>query len=141
MPTSSYNKFNCFVADVHNKVHNMGSDTIKVALCAAANAPVATNTQLSNLTAASLTYLASAVITVSSSTQTSGTYSCVVADKTLTASGGSVGPFRYIVFYNDTSTNKSLICWHDYGSDITLADGESLAIDFDTTNNRLFTAS
>lgn len=141
MPTSSYNKFNCFVADVHNKVHNMGSDTIKVALCAAANAPVATNTQLSNLTAVALTYLANATVTVSSSTQTDGTYSCVVADKTLTASGGSVGPFRYIVFYNDTSTNKSLICWHDYGSDITLADGESLAIDFDTTNNRLFTAS
>ena len=136
---ASYNKFNAFVADLANGVHDFSSDQISVALCAAANAPVATNSVLGDLTAVSLTNLVSADVTTTSSTQTSGTYSLVLVDPTLTASGGSVGPFRYIVFYNNDSTSDSLIGYYDYGSEITLATGESLAINIDTTNNRLFT--
>lgn len=134
---ASFNKFNSFVEALAEKVHNLGSDTLTVALCAAANAPVATNTQLSNLTQISYTNCSSRVITTSASAQTSGTYKLTLDDLTLTASGGSVGPFRYIVLYNDTATNDELIGWYDYGSDITLADGESLLIDFDGTNGVL----
>lgn len=122
--------FNSFVEALAEKVHNLGSDSLKVTLCAAANAPVAGNTQLTDLTAASLTNLADATLTISSSSQTSGTYTLVLADKTLTASGGSVGPFRYVVVYNDTATNDELIGYLDYGSDLTLADGESLTVDW-----------
>lgn len=134
---ASFNKFNSFVEALAEKVHNLGSDTLTVALCAAANAPVATNTQLSNLTQISYTNCSSRAITTSASAQTSGTYKLTLDDLTLTASGGSVGPFRYIVLYNDTATNDELIGWYDYGSDITLADGESLLIDFDGTNGVL----
>ena len=136
---ASYNKFNAFVADLANGVHDFSSDQISVALCAAANAPVATNSVLGDLTTVALTNLVSADVTTTSSTQTSGTYSLVLVDPTLTASGGSVGPFRYVVFYNNASASDSLIAWYDYGSEITLASGESLAINIDTTNNRLFT--
>lgn len=134
---ASFNKFNSFVESLAEKVHNLGSDTLTVALCAAANAPIASNTQLSNLTQISYTNCSSRVITTSTSSQTSGTYRLVLADLTLTASGGSVGPFRYVVIYNDTATNDELIGWYDYGSDITLADGETLLIDFDGTNGLL----
>ncbi len=125
-------KFNCFVEDMAEKVHNLGSDSLKIALTN--TVPLATNTQLSNLTEITYTNLSSRVITTSSSAQTSGTYKLVLADLTLTATGGSVGPFRYIVIYNDTSTNDSLIGYYDYGSSITLADGNSIIIDFDATN-------
>lgn len=135
---ASYNKFNSFVEAICEKVHNLGSDQLVVALCAAANAPVATNTQLSNLTQISYTNLSTRNITTSSSSQSSGTYKLVLTDLVLTASGGSVATFRYVVIYNDTATNDELICWYDYGSNVTLADGETFTIDFDGTNG-LFT--
>lgn len=126
--------FNCFVEDVCEKKHNLGSDTFKIALCAAANAPVASNTVLADLTQISYTYCSTRTLTISSSAQSSGTYKWILADLTLTASGGSVGPFRYVIIYNDTATNDELIGWYDYGSDLTLSSGDSLPLDFDGTN-------
>lgn len=139
---ATYNKFNQFVEDLAKGVHNLTSGVtgaLTVALTAAANAPVATNSVLANLTQISYTGLSSRVITYTSSAQTSGTYKLVLADLTLTSSG-TVGPFRYVVVYNDTPTSPAdpLICWFDYGSDITLNNGESLLIDFDNING-LFT--
>ena len=134
---ASFNKFNSFVEALAEKVHNLGSDTLTIALCAAANAPVATNTVLADLTQISYTNLSSRTLTVSSSAQASGTYKLVIADKTLTASGGAVAAFRYVVIYNDTAANDELIGWYDYGTALTLADGESLTLDFDNTNGVL----
>lgn len=134
---AGFNKFSSFVEALAEKVHNLQSDTLTIALTAAANAPVATNTQLSNLTQISYTNCSSRVLTVSSSSQSSGTYKLVIADLVLTASGGSVGPFRYVVIYNDTATNDELIGWYDYGSDVTLASGETMTLDFDGTNGVL----
>jgi hypothetical protein len=125
---SAYNKFNSFVEAICEKVHNLGSDTLKVALTN--TAPTAGNTILANITEVSYTNCSSRALTVSASSQTGGLYSLVVNDLVLTATGGSVGPFRYIVIYNDTATNDELIAWYDYGSSITLADGETLTLDF-----------
>lgn len=125
---AAYNKFNSFVEAVAEKVHNLGSDVLKVALTN--SAPVATNTQLSNITEISYTNCSARTITVSSSSQSSGTYSLVCTDLVLTASGGTVGAFRYVVIYNDTATNDELICWFDYGSSITLNDTETFTLDF-----------
>lgn len=134
------NKFNCFVEDLAEKVHNLGSDTLKFMLTN--SAPAATNTIKANLSEISAGNGYSAggpTATVSSSSQTSGTYKLVIADTTITASGGSIGPFRYVVLYNDTPTSPAdpLIAWWDYGSSITLADTESLTIDADATSGVL----
>ncbi|AMS41149.1 hypothetical protein [Aminobacter aminovorans] len=134
---AAFNKFNAFSEALAEKVHNLGADTLTIALCAAANAPVATNSVLADLTQIAYTNLSARTLTVSSSSQTSGTYKLVIADKTLTASGGAVATFRYIVIYNDTATNDELIGWYDYGSNLTLADGESLTIDFDNSGGVL----
>ncbi len=133
---AAFNRFNCFTEDLAEKVHNLGSDQLAVALCAAANAPVATNTVLANLTQISYTNLSSRNVTTASSAQSSGVYKLTCNDLVLTASGGSVAAFRYIVLYNDTPTSPAdpLIGWYDYGSDLTLASGETLTIDFDGTN-------
>jgi hypothetical protein len=119
------------------KVHNLGADTLTIALTSSANAPISSTTQLSNLTQISYTNLSSRVLTTSASSQTSGTYKLVINDLVLTASGGSVAPFQYVVIYNDTATNDELICWFDYGSSVTLANGETLTLDFDGTNGLL----
>ena len=136
---ATFNKINSFVEDLAEGVHNLGSNQLVVALTAAANAPVATNTVLANLTQASYTNCSTRNITTSTSAQTSGTYKLVLTDLVLTASGGTVGPFRYVVIYNDTPTSPAdpLIGWYDYGSDITLANGETLTIDFDGANGLL----
>ena len=131
---ATFNKFNSFTEALAEKVHNLGSDTLKVALTN--SAPSASNTQLSNITEISYTNLSSRTLTVSSSAQTSGTYKLVISDLVLTASG-SVGPFRYVVIYNDTATNDEVIGWYDYGSAITLANTDTFTLDFDGTNGLL----
>lgn len=128
---ATYNKFNSFVEALAEKKHDLSSDVITVALCNALNAPAATNSVLADLTTVSTANLDDVTPTVSSSSQTSGTYKLVLADLTMTASG-AVGPFRYIVLYNDTAANDELICWYDYASEITLASGDTFKLDFGT---------
>lgn len=137
---ATYNKFQQFVEDVAEKVHNLGSDTLKVMLTNVA--PVATNSIKANLTeiGAGNGYTAGGTAaTISASAHTAGTYKLTLADVVFTASGGTIGPFRYATLYNDTPTSPAdpLIGWWDYGSSITLNAGETFTTDFDATNGVL----
>lgn len=125
---AAYNKFNSFVEAMAEKAHNLGSDSLKIALTN--TAPTAGNTVLANITEIAYTNCSARGLTTSSSSQTGGVYSLVLVDLILTAAGGTVGPFRYVVIYNDSALNKELIAWCDYGSSITLADGETFTLDF-----------
>lgn len=137
---AAFNKLNGFVEHLAEKVHNLGADALTIALSNTApgsetTPPTGATTAcvLANVTQISYTNCSARVPTISASEQTSGTYKLTLADLTLTASGGSVGPFRYIYLYNDTPTSPAdpLIGYYDYGSALTLAAGESLTIDFD----------
>jgi hypothetical protein len=137
---ATFNKFNQFVEDLAEKVHNLGSDVLKVALTN--TVPLATNTVFANLTeiSAGNGYTAGGTAaTISASAQSSGTYKLTLADVVFTASGGSIGPFRYVVLYNDTPTSPAdpLIGWYDYGSSISLNTGETFTVDFDGSNGVL----
>ncbi len=131
---ATYNKFNQVVEDMAEGVYTCSTDQFTVALCAAANAPVATNSVLTDLTEISYTNLSSRNLITSSSGQTSGTFTQLFSDLELSASG-AVATFRYVVIYNDTPTSPAdpLLCWYDYGSDLTLASGETLTLDFTTS--------
>lgn len=132
-------KFYCYPEDKFSGLHAFGTDTIKVAL---------TNTLpdetvdelLADLTEIAATggYAAGGyslgVITVSRAGADS---KVVIPDKTITASGGSVGPFRYYALQNSSKTGGPLISFFDNGSSITLADGESILLDFDGTNGAI----
>ena len=126
--TSAFYKFQPFVEAAMEKVHNLGSDQLKVALTN--TAPSAANAVLTDISEISYTNCSTRNITTSTSAQTSGTYKLVCADLVLTASG-TVGPFRYVVLYNDTAASKNLIAYYDYASSVTLANGDTFTIDFD----------
>lgn len=131
---ATFSKFDTLGLDLASKKHNLGSDQLKIALTSVA--PVATNAVLANLTEISYANLSSRNITTTSSSQSSGLYKLVLEDLTLTASG-AVGPFQYIVIFNDTASNDELLGWYDYGSAVTLASGESFTIDFSAANGAL----
>jgi hypothetical protein len=130
-----FNKFDSFVEAVAEKVHNLGSDQLTIALTN--TAPVAGNSLLANITEITYTNLSTRNLTTTSSAQSGGLYKLVVSDITLTSTGGSTGPFRYVVVYNSTAAGGPLVGFFDYGSSITLLSGESLTVDFDQTNGLL----
>lgn len=132
---STYVKFQSFVEALAEGVHNLGSDQLVVALTnSAPNA--ATHTQLSDISQVSYTNCSTRNITTASSAQTGGTYKLTLTDLVLTASG-AVGPFQYIVIYNDTATNDELICYFNYGSSISLAAGETFTVNFSDADGLL----
>jgi len=131
-----FNKFNCFVLDLGSKFHALATDTLTIAL--SDTAPVATNTLIANITQITYTNISSRTVTTTSFLQSSGTAKLICADLVLTASG-AVGPFRYVVLYNSSTTAATgpLIGWYDYGSSISLATSETFTIDFDQSNGVL----
>lgn len=141
---ATFNKVNDFVK---NAVHNMDleSDQIVVALSNTAPGSEASNPAsdgngvLANVTEVSYTNLSSRNVTTTSSSQTGGVYKLVLADITVTSTGGSTGPFRYVYIYDDTVTTPAdpLIGYYDYGSALTLNDGDSLTVDFSAANGVL----
>ena len=139
---ATFTKVNDFVEHVAEKVHNLGSDQLTVALsntAPGAETPVPTadgNGVLANVTEIAYTNLSARTITTSASAVSSGTYKLTLTDLTLTASG-AVATFRYVYIYNDTATNDELICVYDYGSAVTMANGETFLIDFDAANGLL----
>lgn len=136
---ASYNKFNQFTKDLIDGVHDFDAHTFKVMLTN--TAPVNTNTVKANLTeiSAGNGYTAGGTATTISTSTSSGTAKVTGTDVVFTAAGGSIGPLRYAVLYNDSPTSPAdpLIGWWDYASSITLADTETLTIDFDSTNGIL----
>ena len=137
---ATYNKIQDYAEQVNKGVHIWSSHTFKAAL--SNSATVGTNTVLADLTqistAGGYTAGAGGGLTLDTVTlsETTGTAKVTIADEVFTATGASVGPFRYVTIYNDSATSPAdaLVCWFDYGSSITLADTETFPLDFDATN-------
>jgi hypothetical protein len=132
---AAFNKFNSFVEALAEKAHNLGADTFYIQLMN--TAPDAAldliETDLPADLGSGNGYTAGGVSvgTAVSSAQTAGVYKLCIADKVITAAGGSIGPFRYIVLFNFSATNKELIGYYDYTASITLLDTETFTINFD----------
>tara|TARA_R110000868_G_scaffold2031_6_gene15946 strand:+ start:13902 stop:14324 length:423 start_codon:yes stop_codon:yes gene_type:complete len=133
---ATYNKFQQFTKDLIDGAHDFDAHVFKVMLTN--TVPLATNTVKANITeiSAGSGYSAGGTATTITTSTTTGTSKATGTDVVFTAAGGSVGPFRYAVLYNDTTSTpaKPLIAWWDYGSSITLADTETLTVDFDAAN-------
>lgn len=137
---ATYNKFQSFVEAVAEKTHNLATDTLKVYLSNTAPnaATMSVKADLAEISAGNGYTAGGNTAAQVSSSQTGGLYKLVLADPaTWTATGGSIGPFRYAVLYNDTATGDPLIAWWDYGASITLQAGDSISVDFDPTTGVL----
>ena len=132
---ATFTKFNKFLESLAEKGHDLGSDTLKFALTNTAPT-AATDTgflpgSLHPPPAAANGYTSGGhTATIASSTESGGTYTLAcTTDVVITATAGGIGPFRYVILYNDTHASDGLIGYWDYGSSITLADGETFTID------------
>jgi hypothetical protein len=139
MPTSALNKFNAFTHELGKATHNLSTHSLKAAFTN--TAPSAANSVLADITqiAASGGYVAGGFALDGVSWTTSGGVAkLTITDEIVTATG-ALGPFQYVVIYNDTQTSPAdpLIGWLDYGAAVTLQNQEALTLDFDGTNGVL----
>jgi len=126
---ASFVKIHSFVEALAEKKIDLSGAELTIALTNTAH--TSTWDELADLTEISYTNCSTRVVTVSASSQTTGTYKLVLTDLVLTASG-AVGPFRYVYLYDDGSTGDKLIAYWDYGESITLNNsGDKFTVNFD----------
>jgi len=127
---ASYNKFQDFVEQLGLGIHNLNTHTLKAYL--SNELPLAADTIKTDIAeiTAEHGYPSGGSDITNVWSESSGVGTMSGTDVVFTASGGSFGPFRYVVIYNDDATNDRLVCWWDYGSSITINDTETFTIDF-----------
>lgn len=141
---ASYNKFNTFVQYVCNGGFNLASDTIKVGLSnSAPSASTASYSSLTEISAGNGYSAGGATVGSVSSTQSSGTETFSGNNVSWTASGGSIGPFQYIIIYDSAISTNNLIGWWNYGSAVTLTSGNTFTVQFNggSSSGTIFTMS
>lgn len=130
---ASFNKFGAFVGNLGLAVCNLNTDTLKVYLSNAAPDAAADDvkTDLAEISSGN-GYTAGGEDTQNTYGESGGTGTLAGTDIVWTASGGSIGAFRYAVLYDDTPSSPAdpLVGWWDYGSSITLAATETFTVDF-----------
>lgn len=132
---ASYNKFQDFVEQLLSGKHDFtaAGHVFKVYLSNAAPSASAdaVKADLAEITAQN-GYPSGGSDIQNTLSESSGTATVAGTDVVWTASGGSFGPFQYVVLYNDTQTSPAdpLVAWWDYGSAITINDGETFTVDF-----------
>jgi hypothetical protein len=134
---AAYNKYQNYVEDLIEGVHDWDAHVFKIMLSnTAPNAATHTVRADSTELGGGNGYTSGGGTTTITTSEASGTGKAVGTDVVTTAAGGSVGPFRYAILYNDTPTSPAdpLVAWWDYGSGVTLADTETFTVDLDPTN-------
>lgn len=123
---AAFNKFQDFSEQLIRGVHDWDAHTFKVYLSNAAPSASADaiKTDLAEI-AAGNGYTAGGTATTITISETTGTTTVSGTQVVFSASGGTIGPFQYAVLYNDTSASDNLVGWWDYGSPLTLQDGET----------------
>lgn len=126
---AAFNKFEIFSENLAEKEHNLNADVLVVYLSNAAPSASGDAVKADLAEIATGNGYTGPVDTQNATSRTGGVTSVTGVDVVITATG-AVGPFQYVVLANDTTTGDMLIGWWDYGSPITLANGETFTIDF-----------
>lgn len=134
---ATFNKFQSFMLEYGKGTHHLDAagDTLKVYL--SNEQPLAADDVKTDIAEISMTnetnHGAGGADIENDFVESSGQGQLTGVDKVFAASGGTVGPFQFVVLYNDTHASDALIGWWDYGSAITLQDGETFTVDFGAT--------
>jgi hypothetical protein len=127
---ATYVKYQCFVGDIGLGVHNLnGTNYLKLAL--SNRAPVVESDALI-ATAVPITeqngYAAASIANAYSQSGGVGTLTGTTVVWTGTTTSPAFGPFRYVILYNATASNGPLIAYWDYGSSISINQGETFTV-------------
>jgi len=151
MASSTFSKFNQFVEDLGNALHDFDTDSIKILLTN--TLPNAADTDVDTVSTPCIVISISNAVEIAAASgyvkggaaiatpiwaHTAGTAKFYGVKVTITAAA-SIGPFRYAVVYNNTkgaAATRPAIGWFDYGSAVTLGIGETFTIgnSFDGTD-------
>jgi hypothetical protein len=129
----AFNKFEVFTGNLSiGKVHDLNADTLECYYSNATPSASADNVKADLAEITNQNGYTAPEDTTNTASEASGTMTLVGVDFTTTASGGSFGPFQYVVLQNTTPASPldPLIGWWDYGSALTVNDGESFTVDF-----------
>lgn len=131
---AAYNSFYDFSEQLVRGTHNFASNVFKVYLSndTPSQSADTVKADLAEISAGN-GYTAGGTATTITISETTGTTTVSGTQVQWTATG-AVGPFRYAVLYNDTSASDNLVSWWDYGSSISLANGESFTVKFSGTD-------
>lgn len=131
---AAYNKIQDFVEQLCTGKHNFtgAGDVMKAVLLRSTDAPVATDTVLADWTAqpTGTGYTAGGQDSTNTLAEASGTATVSGTKVVWTATAADWISFRYVGLYNDTQTSPAdpLVAWWDYGSDLTLGNGETFTV-------------
>lgn len=129
---ASPNKFEVFSENLAEGVHNLDTNTLKAYLSNAAP-NYATQTVKGSGPAeisAGNGYTAGGEDLQNATSRSGGTTTVSAQPVDWEATSGSIGPFRYVVVYDDTPTSPAdpLIVGYDYGGALTLNAGETFTV-------------
>jgi hypothetical protein len=127
---ATFNKIQGFIGYMGLGAVNLNTDTFNVYLSNAAPSASADDVKTDIAEISTGNGYTGPVDIQNGYSEASGTGTMTAVDVVITASGGTVGPFQYAVIYDDTHASDVLMGWYDYGSAITLQDGETFTVDF-----------
>ena len=140
MPVAPIVKYNLFIDELSKAGHNLATAVFKAALTNTAPnlaSDTVWNTTVAPAPAAANGYPAGGnTLTTLSATITAGVFKLVLADTVFTATAGGIGPFRYVIIYNSSATNK-VVAAIDNGASVMLADTDTFTVDLDQVNGTL----
>ncbi len=150
---AAFAHFDSFIEDIAKGVHDLDTHTLRLLLTNTvpngADIRVDTGEAVCQIQATSNANEIAAgngytkkgeSITITSSGQAAGVYKLIGDDVVWTAGPAAMAAFRYVVLYNDTAGTadaRPVIGWWDYGSELTLQNGETFTVDFSDVNGIL----
>ena len=130
---ASFNKIESFVGQLGLAAHNLNTHTFNVYLSNATPSASADDNKADLAEITNQNGYTAPVDTQNTYSETAGT-GTMVGTKVVVTATGAVGPFQYVVLYNDTHASDALVGWWDYGSALTLANGETFSIKFNNSD-------
>jgi hypothetical protein len=120
---AAFNVFQCFQYDLGLQKHNLNDDPLSVYLSNETPSPA--NRLKVDVKEITKGNGYTGPISVDSKWTPSGSGGILtISGVEVTASGGEVGPFQYVVLCNPKGRSSPLLFWWAYGSEVTLQDGE-----------------